>query len=148
MRALAFNIPAFLIAVMATYLTASPLLTVFNLSAINTLGYAVSPMVGITTILQDLLGLLGLYAPVLGFALCLAFVFTHFVLGRLFKPGLFLYALAGFVAVMTAHLAMNSIIGLIVLAPVRSYFGLLSQAAAGAVGGAVFWMFRRRFGEK
>ena len=52
MRALAFNIPAFLIAVMATYLTAVPLLTVFNLSAINALGYAVSPMVGITTILQ------------------------------------------------------------------------------------------------
>ena len=90
MRSLSTNIPAFIAAVLVTYSAAAPLLTQLNLAAITALGYEVPVPLRLTTTLQDFLGLLSLYAPVLAFSLCLAFVFTHFVLGRLMQQSLVL----------------------------------------------------------
>ena len=142
MRTAPVKITAYLLAVIVTYLIAAPLVTQFNLAAIVGLGYEVPVLVRLVTTLQDLAGLIPLYAPVLSLALALAFVFTHYVLGRLINPTLMLFALAGFVAVATAHLTMNAALGLVAVAPVRSYPGLLSQAIAGGLGGAAYWMAR------
>jgi len=66
-------------------------------------------------------------------------LFTSFVLLRIIDQSSLLFVLAGFVAILALHLTMNAVLGLTGVAPTRTLTGLLSQAAAGAVGGYVYY---------
>lgn len=81
----------------------------------------------------------GLYLPMIIIALAIAFIFTSMLLLRFINGNGFLFALAGFVAIISIHLLLQLAFGLIAVAPTRTLFGLLTQGAAGAFGGWVYF---------
>lgn len=89
---------------------------------------------------QDLLGMAGLYLPLIAVALLLAWPIAGW-LGR-HSPGkrTLLFVLAGATSMLCIHLALNWSFDITLVAVARTPLGLLSQALAGAAGG---WLFTR-----
>lgn len=129
---------AWLAATAATAATGSIIQTQFNLAAVAGLGAPVPFVLRVQTTLQDLAG----FAPLLAGIAAAAFLVAFPAAGLLvrFRPtlGKPLYALAGGAAIIAAILLMNAILPLTVIGVTRSPAGILSLAAAGALGGCVF----------
>lgn len=84
---------------------------------------------------QDLLGMAGLYLPLIAVGLLLAFLVAGF-LGRRSPPRrTVLFMLAGAMAMISIHLALQWSFDITLVAVARTPLGLLSQALAGAAGG-------------
>ncbi|MEM8564388.1 MAG: hypothetical protein AAGF57_19265 [Pseudomonadota bacterium] len=128
----------FFLALILTYVLASILITLGNLSAVQGLGLNVSAGVGISAIAHDMTGMISSYLALIVVGLLIAFPVAALLTKLLPGKRAFLYALAGFTAVMAIHLIMKSVFGLWVFAPTRSLLGLIGQGLAGAVGGYVF----------
>jgi len=138
---------AYLIGVISAYLSAVVFLSQFNIASITQMGFEVGMGDRFQTVLHDLLGMTSLYLPLIAVAFLIAFLFTRFVLERFLNSSVLLYSLAGFVALLVLHLALNSVFGIHAIAPTRSTLGLLSQALAGGLGGFVFYRWLHRGGE-
>lgn len=131
----------FLAGSLAAYVCAAVLITQFNLAAINGLGYAVPFGLRLSTTVEDLIGLIMIYLPLVAIALIIAWLFTGQVLTRWFlKPSAPLYALAGFVGIVAIHIVLKALVDISGVAPTRHVGGLLAQGVAGAVGGWVFYL--------
>ncbi len=64
---------------------------------------------------------------------------------RMPRQRAFLYALAGFTAVVALHLIMRAVLGLTPVPATRTAAGLIGQGSAGAIGGLCFhWLSRTR----
>jgi len=134
---------AFFPAVLLTYVLASLFSTQIILGNLQTLGVDVSTMVRLGTSFHDLVGLTSSY---------LVLILVAFVLGLPVAAGLtrlmpahrlFLFVLAGFVAIVALHLIMKAVLGLSGIAATRTLFGLLSQGVAGAAGGYLYYRLSR-----
>lgn len=146
-RALLF---AFALAALVTYIVAAVLQTSFVLAGLHTAGADFTPAVVVTTIFRDLYGLafkglfvsyLLLVAVGLAIALSVAALVRKWTAAR----GMIIYPLAA--AVMMA--VMLSLIkavffGITLYAGSRGAAGLAGQMFAGACGGVVFALCRRR----
>ena len=137
---------AYLCAVLSTYSMAAVLLSQFNLARISELGYTIALGQRWNTSVQDLISMLAGYLPLISLVLLIAFVFTSLLLLRFINRSAVVFILAGFVAILTIHLMINSIFGITAFAPTRSLFGLLAQGCAGGLGGYVF--YRLNYGLK
>ena len=131
-------VAAFLVALCATYLIGSITATQFVLWEVVALGPKVPWSVRLETTGQDLVGLAGSYLPLLALAFVLALPVAAGLarLAPAARPAW--YLAAGFAAVLALHLIMKAVLGVTGIAATRSLAGLLTQGAAGAVGGALF----------
>jgi hypothetical protein len=136
------RIIAYIFAVLSTYVLAVILVSQFNISNVQDMGFAVSFNQRLAAIAHDLVGMLGLYLPLLAIGLLIALSFTGLVLMRFIKQPQVLYPLAGFVGVVALHSILHMVLGLSGIAPTRTPTGLLSQGLAGAVGGYVYLRIR------
>jgi len=92
---------------------------------------------------QDLLGMVGLFLPLIAVGLLLAYLVAGW-LGRrqpTRRTGLFM--LAGAVAMLSIHLALRWSFDLDLIAVARTPLGLLSQALAGLAGGYFYTRLKR-----
>jgi hypothetical protein len=129
---------AWLAATAVTAATGSIIQTQFNLAAIARLGAPAPASLRLQATLQDLAG----FAPLLAGITAVAFLVAFPVAGLLvhFRPALraLLYTLAGAAAVAAAIFLMNAMLPLTVIGATRSAAGIISLAAAGALGGRMF----------
>ena len=136
---------AFFPAVLLAYLVASVFATQSNLGNLQMLGMDVGLADRAGATLHDLICMASSY---------LLLILVAFVLGLPVAAGLtrllpsqraFLYALAGFTAIVALHLIMKAALGVSGIAATRTTAGLIGQGAAGAIGGLCFhWLSRSR----
>ena len=132
----------YLAAVLASYILASAIATQHVANALVSMGIELGAGDRAAMTAADLLGMASSLLPMIAFGLLVAFLVAA-LLARLwpgFRPGWRrpLYALAGFTALITIHVAMNLAFGLTPIAVARSGAGLLMQGLAGAVGGYLY----------
>ena len=124
------------------YLVASFFVTQFNIAALAALSQPTPLGLRISTTLQDVVGMSFLYLPLIAVGLGIAFLSVYWPLGNLLGTGPLVYIAAGFVALLTLHLAMILAVGLNPIAPTRELTGFFSQCFAGAMGGYLFHRLR------
>ena len=129
----------FVVGVLVAYLIGAAISTQFVLAEVVAMGLPVGWPVRWNATVTDLIGLAGAYLPLIAVACLIGFLVCA-VLLRWFGHRVFMYALAGFCAVIAMHLIMNAVLGMAAFAAVRSTTGLLAQGLAGALGG---WVFAR-----
>ncbi|MFT4993719.1 MAG: hypothetical protein ACI965_000740 [Paraglaciecola sp.] len=134
----------FLIAVLCTFILASLAHSQFVLAELRALGIKIDLANRLTMSIDDLLGLLPIYAPAIGLSLLVA-LGTAALLKK-YRPQLtpLLYPLAGFVAILVMLLAMHPILGITLIAGARSTLGFVSQCLAGLIGGWLFMQLRTK----
>jgi hypothetical protein len=95
-------------------------------------------------VLFDWTSMAPVYGAIVAIAFVVAMVLPRLILGP--GPGLWAYALAGFLALIATLIVMQVAFfgmgGVVPIAGARSTLGLLAQGAAGALGGLVFGLLR------
>lgn len=133
----------FLIAALATFILASLAHSQFVLHELGSLGVEIDFATRLSSTIDDLTGLMPTYGIVVAISLLAGFLITTLVRKYLTKPAFWLYPVAGFVAILTAHIAMHPILDITLIAGARSTFGLICQCLAGAFGGWAFMNMRQ-----
>lgn len=136
----------YLAAVFTAYVLATATSSLHVASSLASMGVTVTMSERISMIAHDLAGMAGMFLPLIAFALLAAFLVTALLHYLLRRARVFLYVLAGAVALVTLHLAMHAALGLTPVAIARNTQGLLLQALAGAAGGLVYVQLNRRWG--
>ncbi|HAR32018.1 MAG TPA: hypothetical protein DCR65_10865 [Gammaproteobacteria bacterium] len=128
---------AWLLAVVVGYAVGTVAATQFVLAKLGELGVAVPIGDRLGTTVFDLAGMASSYLPLVAVALAIAFPVAALVVR--FRPAwrAFGYPLAGAVALLVLHLALQLAIGFAPVAGVRTTAGLVVQMLAGALGGYV-----------
>ena len=129
---------AFLAALATTYVVAALFYSQLNLGQLVEMGIEVSAGVRLQTALHDVMGMVGLYLPILAVGLMIAFAVARLILRWVPQLRKLAYIAAGFVGVFAIDALMVSIFSMHPLAVTRTTVGLLSQCVAGALGGYVF----------
>lgn len=142
-----------------TFLIASALHTQSVLSGLISVGAEIPLSVRIKTVFVDFVGLLPTYGVIvlvgMLIAMSVAVLITKTLLAKPLKNKLneqtqpqksqiWLYALAGAVAMFTILAAMHPILNVSIIAGARGLSGLLTQSIAGAIGGTIFGLIRSR----
>jgi len=130
----------FLIVLLCTFMLASLAHSQFVLAELSALGIKIDLANRLTMSIDDLLGLLPIYAAAIGLSLLVGF--ASLALIRKFRPqtSALLYPVAGFVAILVMLLTMHPILDITLIAGARSTLGFVSQCLAGLIGG---WLFMR-----
>lgn len=129
---------AYVAAVFIAYLLASLAATQVVLWHVSAMGVGVSLADRLSASVHDLLGLASSYLVLIAVAFALAMPAAAALCRRLPRERALLYTLAGFTAIVALHMAIKAVLGVSGIAATRSLPGLLSQGAAGAVGGLCF----------
>lgn len=108
------------------------------LNNIAAMGVPVSIADRTDAVLHDLIGMATIYLPLITVALLVAFLVAGLLIRWFGWPRSPLYALGGFIAIITLHLTLDAALGLVGIAAARTLAGLLLQALGGALGG---WLF-------
>ena len=143
-RFLATRLAIYLAAVAVAYGLASVFATQSVISSLAGMGLEVGTGERVSMTLRDLGGMAGMFLPMVAFGLLIAFMTTALICrykGQWRTP---LYILAGAVAMLCVHLALNAAFGVTPIAIARTPAGLLSQALAGAAGGFTYLSLSRR----
>jgi len=127
-----------LLSVMVAYLLASVTATLSVISRLTGMGLDVSLGDRVAMTLRDIVGMAGMFLPMVAFALLMAFMTAALLCRWLSRWRLPLYALAGAVALVTIHLVLHLAFGLTPIAIARTAGGLVLQGLAGAVGGICY----------
>jgi hypothetical protein len=135
---LLLRIYGFLAAVVATYIVAVIGYSQINLLNLVDMGIAVDFAMRVQTLQHDLVGMLDLFLPIVIVALLLAFLTGALIIRRVPHLRTVGYVLAGTMAIYAVIVSLGLMMGTNPIAVTRSAGGLLSQVAAGAVGGLVF----------
>ena len=132
------RIYGFLAAVVATYTLAVIGYSQINLLNLVEMGIAVDFAMRVQTLQHDLVGMLDLFLPIVIVALLLAFLIGAMIIRRVPHLRTIGYVLAGTMGIYGVIVSLGLMMGTNPIAVTRSAAGLLSQVAAGAVGGLVF----------
>lgn len=138
----------YLAAVLTAYLLAAVSASLHVASRLTAMGAAPTAAERISMVLHDLAGMAGTFLPLIAFALLAAFLVTALLYRLLRRGQIPLYVLAGAVALLALHLALNAAFGLTPVAAARTPGGLALQALAGAAGGWVYILLNRRPGSR
>jgi hypothetical protein len=141
---LARRLGAWLLAVAVAYVLAAASATQYVVAQLAGMGIDVSLSERLAMTLQDLVGMAGMFLPMVAFALLIAFMTAALLCRWLSRWRLPLYLLAGAVAVVCIHLGLHLAFGITPVAIGRSAGGLLLQALAGAAGGFTYLSLIRR----
>jgi|TARA_B100000767_G_C19698015_1_gene507081 hypothetical protein len=147
-RALLIRIYGFLAAVSATYTFAVIGYSQVNLLNLVDMGIAVDFAMRMQTLQHDLVGMLDLFLPIIIVALLLAFSFAALIISRMPHLRTVGYVLAGTMGIYAVIVSLGLMMGTNPIAVTRSAGGLLSQVAAGAVGGLVFAVVTAKLNSK
>lgn len=131
-------IVAWLLAVLVTYVTAALAATQSVIARLADMGVAVSFADRLATTGQDLIGMAPMFAPMIAAAFAIAFPVAALVLRWRPDWRWFGYPLAGGVALLVTHLALEAALNIVPVAAARSGLGLAIQAGCGFLGGWVF----------
>ncbi len=142
------RIYGFLAAVIATYTVAVIGYSQINLLNLVDMGIAVDFAMRTQTLQHDLLGMLDLFLPIVIVALLLAFLVAALIIRRLPHLRTIGYVLAGTMGIYAVIVGLGLMMGTNPIAVTRSAGGLLSQVAAGAVGGLVFALITAKVNAK
>ena len=148
-----------LITTIVTFIIASALHTQSVLSGLISVGAEIPLGVRIETIFVDFVGLLPTYGSIVFTGMLIAMTVAILIAKKIRvkplehatdipqknqKSALWVYTLAGAVAMFTLLAAMHPILNVSIIAGARGFSGLLTQSIAGAIGGAVFGLTRGR----
>lgn len=133
-------IGAYLLAVLLTYATAALAATQAVIARLGDMGVAVSFADRLVTTGQDLVGMAPMFAPMIAVALAIAFPVAALVLRWQPSWRWFGYPLAGGVALVVLHLALEAAFNIVPVAAARTAAGLALQGLCGVFGG---WIFLR-----
>jgi hypothetical protein len=131
-------IGGYIIAVLATYLVGTTLISQGNLANVAAMGATIEWPTRFDAMIHDALHMYEIYLPLVAISFLIAFTVAALIIRRLPNLRLVGYVLAGFVGLMAIHLLMKAVLGMTGVAPTRTLAGLLGQGFAGAVGGYVF----------
>ena len=128
----------YLAAVVTTYLLATATASLHVASRLDSMG--VTPGFGgrLSMIGHDLVGMAGVFLPLIAFALLAAFLVTALLCRWLPRWRTPLYVLAGASALLCIHVALHQAFGLTPIPAARTMAGLFLQGLAGAAGGFVY----------
>ena len=132
------RIYGFLAAVVVTYTVAVIGYSQINLLHLVDMGIAIDLAMRVQTLQHDLVGMLELFLPIVFVALLLAFLIGALIIRRVPHLRTIGYVLAGTMGIYAVIVSLGLMTGTNPIAVTRSAAGLLSQVAAGAVGGLVF----------
>ena len=132
------RIYGFLAAVVVTYTVAVIGYSQMNLLNLVDMGIAIDLAMRVQTLQHDLVGMLELFLPIVFVALLLAFLIGALIIRRVPHLRTIGYVLAGTMGIYAVIVSLGLMTGTNPIAVTRSAAGLLSQVAAGAVGGLVF----------
>lgn len=135
---------AFLPSVIGAYLLGSLFATQVILARIEAMGFSVALRDRLHATAHDIVGLSTSYLPLVALAFLLALPVAVGLSSWLPRLRLYLYGLAGAVAITAIHVAMKQVLGLNGIAAVRDPHGLALQAVAGWFGGYLFYVFTGR----
>jgi len=135
---LLLRIYGFLAAVVVTYTVAVIGYSQINLLNLVDMGIAIDLAMRVQTLQHDLVGMLELFLPIIFVALLLAFLIGALIIRRVPHLRTIGYVLAGTMGIYAVIVSLGLMTGTNPIAVTRSAAGLLSQVAAGAVGGLVF----------
>jgi len=129
---------AWLLAALVTYAISSTLATQSVIASLGRMGVSVPLGQRFSTTIQDLVGMSGMFLPLIAFSLLIAFVVAS-ILSRWLAPRrTALFILAGFTGVLALHVSLEAMLGITPVAAARTVGGLLLQGVGGAAGG---WLF-------
>jgi hypothetical protein len=141
---LARRLGAWLLSVAVAYLLASIIATQSVVGALTRMGLDVPLGERLAMTGKDIIGMGGMFLPMVAFALLIAFMTAALLCRWLARWRLPLYLLAGAVAVACIHLGLHLAFGINPVAVARSTGGLLLQALAGAAGGFTYLSLTQR----
>ena len=130
-------------AVLASYALACFAATQSVVGRLGDMGIPVSLAERLQMSGQDLLGMAGLFLPLIAVGLLLAFLVAGFLGRRSPQRRTVLFILAGAMAMISIHLALQWSFDITLVAVARSPLGLLSQALAGAAAGYLFTRLKK-----
>jgi hypothetical protein len=128
----------YLSAVVVTYLFAAVAATQSVISSLAGMGVPVDLTGRLTMTLKDLVGMAGMFLPMVAFGLLIAFMATALICRYFGQWRIPLYVLAGATALVCLHLALNLAFGITPVAAARTAAGLVIQGLAGAAGGLTY----------
>jgi hypothetical protein len=146
---------AFVVAASVAYIVASLFYTTNNLLRLGAVGAEISTADAVRTILFDLRGM----APSFDWTHYGSSIFIGFAIAfvvaaglqtlvsrseRMRNSGRYLYPLAGATAIVVILVASYSKYEVYLIPGARGVFGVLAQCAAGAIGGALFYLIITR----
>jgi len=129
---------AFLLAVIVGYVAAAAATTQSVMARLADMGVEVPLGDRLLTTGQDVVGMASSYLPIIAIAFAIAFPVAALILRWRPQWRWFGYPLAGAVAILVVHLALEATFGFTPVAAVRTTLGLVIQVICGAVGGWVF----------
>lgn len=132
------NIGGYFAAVAGTYVLASIASTQSVLASLAELGVNIDLTTRFAAIGHDLLGLMTIYLPIIAIAFLIAWPATALTVRWLPRLRTIGYVLAGFAAIIAAHLILKQLVEITGIAATRTTFGLVIQGLAGAAGGLIF----------
>jgi len=142
-RFLAIRLVIYLAAVAVAYVLAAGAATQSVVASLAGMGIDVSFAGRVEMTLRDLLGMAGMFLPMVAFGLLIAFMTTALVCRYWSRARLPLYLAAGACALVCIHLGLHLAFGITPIAIARTTGGLVIQALAGAAGGWVYVMLSR-----
>ena len=144
-RFLGIRLAIYLSAVVTTYLMASVMATQSVISSLSGMGVDVSFAERIAMTLHDISGMAGMFLPMIAFGLLIAFMSAGLICHYRNHWRTPLYIIAGAVALVCVHLALNLAFGITPVAIARTTSGLLLQALAGAAGGFTYVYLSKKY---
>ena len=141
---LARRLGVYLAAVAVAYVLASMTATQSVVASLQAMGIDLSLAERLGMTARDLAGMAGMFLPLIAFGFLIAFLVTALICHWWDQWRTPLYVLAGAIAIIAIHLALNLAFQITPVAIARSTTGLLIQAVAGAAGGFTYaWLSQR-----
>ena len=130
---------AFVSAAIATYILATVAVTQGNLGYLASLGREITFGERVGAIGHDLLGMIGMFGPIVLVTLLFAYGVVALIVSRAPALRMIGYIAGGFAGMVAVHLILQAVFGMAPVWAARDAFGMLLQGLAGAVGGYVFY---------
>jgi len=131
------------VAVVATYVLAVAAASQHVANQLVKMSIDVSIVQRLQLWLHDLLGMGASFLPLIAVALLIGFLVAGLFARKWPGAKLSLMLLAGFIAIVTLHIALNLSFGLHPIPATRFFSGLLIQGLCGGLGGGLFRLVSR-----
>ena len=138
----------YLSAVLLAYILASVSATQHVVSRLSSMGISLDPGARILMSAQDLVGMSGMFLPLIAFGFLVAFLVTALLHYWLKRGQTVLYVLAGATALIAIHVLLNLAFNITPVAIARGPGGLMIQGLCGAAGGYLYIHLNRQFGSR
>jgi hypothetical protein len=136
------TVRAWLVAVLVAYAVAAVATTQSVMANLVEMGVPIDLGDRLRTTGQDLLGMTSSYAPMIAVGFAIAFGVAALVLRKRPDWRWFGYPLAGGLAILVIHLALEAMLSITPIAAARTMLGLSIQIACGVLGGWVYGRMR------